>query len=545
MKKRKAAVLAAAAFAITAACFLNSTQRAEAADNVVVMLDPGHDSTHTGAAAYGLKEQQLNLKIGLACRTELEKYDGITVYMTHDTIACPFEGSTTKQDLIQRAEYAGEVGADLFVSLHNNSGDDSGYEIYYPNNHYVSEFNDIGYAVSEHIAGYLSEMGIYRNGLYTRDSDGEEDDDTNWYPDGSRADYYSVIRNSKYNGVPGIIVEHAYLSDAGDTHVFLSNDNMLVRMGQADASGIADYFGLHKKNGLCTDKYGDWHYYEDGEIDDSYTGIAENEYGRWYMQDGVVNMDYTGMLCDGAEWYYVQGGYVNDAYTGMACNEYGWWYFEDGKLNWNYTGMALNEYGWWYFENGVLNWDYTGMVCNEYGWWYYQNGNLNREYTGMALNEYGWWYFENGFLNLNYTGMALNEYGWWYFENGNLNDAYTGMALNEYGWWYFEDGQLNREYTGMALNEYGWWYFENGLLNEEYTGIGTNSYGEWYYQRGRIGYDFSGKVKFDDTEYTVTEGYVVEKRIVNETEADTADTVHTAGTLPTGEESGTLGKEAR
>ena len=545
MKKRKAAVLAAAAFAITAACFLNSTQRAEAADNVVVMLDPGHDSTHTGAAAYGLKEQQLNLKIGLACRTELEKYDGITVYMTHDTIACPFEGSTTKQDLIQRAEYAGEVGADLFVSLHNNSGDDSGYEIYYPNNHYVSEFNDIGYAVSEHIAGYLSEMGIYRNGLYTRDSDGEEDDDTNWYPDGSRADYYSVIRNSKYNGVPGIIVEHAYLSDAGDTHVFLSNDNMLVRMGQADASGIADYFGLHKKNGLCTDKYGDWHYYEDGEIDDSYTGIAENEYGRWYMQDGVVNMDYTGMLCDGAEWYYVQGGYVNDAYTGMACNEYGWWYFEDGKLNWNYTGMALNEYGWWYFENGVLNWDYTGMVCNEYGWWYYQNGNLNREYTGMALNEYGWWYFENGFLNLNYTGMALNEYGWWYFENGNLNDAYTGMALNEYGWWYFEDGQLNREYTGMAHNEYGWWYFENGLLNEEYTGIGTNSYGEWYYQRGRIGYDFSGKVKFDDTEYTVTEGYVVEKRIVNETEADTADTVHTAGTLPTGEESGTLGKEAR
>ena len=119
-------------------------------------------------------------------------------------------------------------------------------------------------------------LSILRNGLYTRDSDGEEDDDTNWYPDGSRADYYSVIRNSKYNGVPGIIVEHAYLSDAGDTHVFLSNDNMLVRMGQADASGIADYFGLHKKNGLCTDKYGDWHYYEDGEVSD-YTGMAVNE----------------------------------------------------------------------------------------------------------------------------------------------------------------------------------------------------------------------------------------------------------------------------
>ena len=113
--------------------------------------------------------------------------------------------------------------------------------------------------------------------------------------DGSCADYYSVIRNSKYNGVPGIIVEHAYLSDAGDTHVFLSNDNMLVRMGQADASGIADYFGLHKKNGLCTDKYGDWHYYEDGEVSD-YTGMALNEYGWWYVTDGEIDDSYTCLL---------------------------------------------------------------------------------------------------------------------------------------------------------------------------------------------------------------------------------------------------------
>ena len=64
---------------------------------------------------------------------------------------------------------------------------------------------------------------------------------------------------------------------------------MLVRMGQADASGIADYFGLHKKNGLCTDKYGDWHYYEDGEVSD-YTGMAVNEYLAHYpnMAGGML-----------------------------------------------------------------------------------------------------------------------------------------------------------------------------------------------------------------------------------------------------------------
>lgn len=144
-----------------------------------------------------------------------------------------------------------------------------------------------------------------------------------------------------------------------------------------------------------------------------------------------------------------------------------------------------------------------------------------------------------------YALRLAEDNQWYYYQDDEVDTAYQGLALNEYGWWYVSDGTIDWDYTGMALNEYGWWYFENGLLNEEYTGIGANSYGEWYYQQGRIGYDFSGKVKFDDTEYTITEGYVVEKRIVNETEADTADTVHTAGTLPAGEESGTLGKEAR
>ena len=123
-----------------------------------------------------------------------------------------------------------------------------------------------------------------------------------------------------------------------------------------------------------------------------------------------------------------------------------------------------------------------------------------------------------------------------------VDSSDESLVLDGDTWHCYKDGQIDYDYDGIALNEYGWWYFENGLLNEEYTGIGANSYGEWYYQQGRIGYDFSGKVKFDDTEYTITEGYVVEKRIVNETEADTADTVHTAGTLPAGEESSTLGK---
>lgn len=254
MKCKKAAAIFFAALVILQIGVAGNIHRQKiwAADhNIVVVLDPGHDSTHTGAANYGLQEQVLNMKIALACREELEQYQGVTVYLTHDTLDCPFPGSGTKEDLKQRTEFAGEVGASLFVSLHNNAGQDiSGYEIYYPNSNYISEYNDIGYCAAECIANQLSGIGLNQIGLYTRDSDEDDDIDENWYPDGSRADYYSVIRNSKYNGVPGLIVEHAYMSNDYDVHHFLSDDEMLIQMGQADARGIAEYFGLRKDNGI-------------------------------------------------------------------------------------------------------------------------------------------------------------------------------------------------------------------------------------------------------------------------------------------------------
>ena len=67
---------------------------------------------------------------------------------------------------------------------------------------------------------------------------------TNTYPDGSKADYYSVIRNSKLAGFPGIIVEHAFLSNASDVTAFLSSEEKLKNLGVADAKGIINYFRI-------------------------------------------------------------------------------------------------------------------------------------------------------------------------------------------------------------------------------------------------------------------------------------------------------------
>ena len=486
--KKRLLLIPVTAIAVIAGIWTQKPVTAKAADDFVIVLDPGHDATHVGARGYGLKEEELNMKIALSCKAELEKYDGVKVYLTHPTIDCGLPGSSTRECLYSRPDYAKSVGASLYVSLHNNAGmDTSGHEVYYPNANYIPEFNVEGAALAQCISDKLSDIGINDRGIHTRDSNGDEDDETNWYDDGSRADYYAVIRGSKKNGFIGLIVEHAYISNANDASL-LGDDNMLALMGQADAQGIAEYYGFAKKSGLRIGNDDIWHMYSDGDIVSDYTGMAENEYGWGMLTDGSINFDYTG----------------------MAENQYGWWYISNGALDLSYTGMAENEYGWWYMSNGALDLSYTGMALNQYGWWYMSNGALDLSYTGMALNQYGWWYMNNGIVDLSYTGMAENEYGWWYMSNGALDLSYTGMAENEYGWWYMSNGALDLNYTGMARNEYGWWYINKGLLDSEYTGIASNEYGEWYFVDGVIAYDYTDEIEADGHTYVITNGYVTQ-----------------------------------
>ena len=42
--------------------------------NTVIVLDPGHDNTHTGAAYDGINEEKYTLQIAKACRAVLEQY---------------------------------------------------------------------------------------------------------------------------------------------------------------------------------------------------------------------------------------------------------------------------------------------------------------------------------------------------------------------------------------------------------------------------------------------------------------------------------------
>ncbi len=215
------------------------------AREIVVVLDPGHDNTHAGAQANGLSEEDLNIKIAKYCKEELESYQGVTVYLTRGLDGeCPYPGTTSGKCNEKRVAFAKNVGADIYVSLHNNSSTSTsahGAMVFYPNKNYNPEVSEQGKELAQQIQDQLVKLGLYDRGITIKYSADYK------YPDGSTADYYAVIRNSKLAGIPAIIVEHAFVSNAGDVNDFLKNNEKLKKLGVTDATAIASYYGLAKE----------------------------------------------------------------------------------------------------------------------------------------------------------------------------------------------------------------------------------------------------------------------------------------------------------
>lgn len=78
----------------------------------IIVIDPGHGGTDTGAVGKFVRESELNLKVALYLREMLEEC-GATVVMTR--------ASDIDVDLKYRADLANRVDGDLFVSIHFNS----------------------------------------------------------------------------------------------------------------------------------------------------------------------------------------------------------------------------------------------------------------------------------------------------------------------------------------------------------------------------------------------------------------------------------------
>ena len=205
----------------------------------VVVLDPGHGGNFIGAWYDEKIEKNLTLQVANFIKEYLlENYDGIEIYFTRDTDVAL--NGDIKIDLEQRAEVAKQYNADYFVSLHFNASEAHelhGATVYASFRDNVAEKSQ-GIAAS--ILEQLVALGIKDNAVKTRKSQ-------DYYAeDGSRLDYYAVIRHSAARDIPGVIVEHCFMDNEIDKQ-FMNTDEKVKQLAIADAEGIAKYLELPRK----------------------------------------------------------------------------------------------------------------------------------------------------------------------------------------------------------------------------------------------------------------------------------------------------------
>lgn len=220
----------------------NSDIATQSNEGVTICLDPGHGGNDSGAVGVNnAYEKDLTLKIAQYCKQELEKYD-CNVVMTRT--------GDTNPSLEDRANYAKSQGAQYLISIHLNSG--GGYavgaEVYYPNTNWRPDISQNGRNVAQAIQNQLVSLGIRDRGIKFRTIDTNEYPDPFRYDDGSVADYYGIIRNAKYNGLTGLIIEHCFINSVSDYNNYLNSDAKLQKLGVADANGIVSALGLSKKD---------------------------------------------------------------------------------------------------------------------------------------------------------------------------------------------------------------------------------------------------------------------------------------------------------
>ena len=407
----------------------------------MVALDPGHGGSEPGASANGLVERELTWKIALYCKEALESYANVEVVLTR--------GSDEKVSLVERVNRAVDAGANVFVSLHLNSGPASGNgaEVWYPNDSsYRHELHEEGAQLSSKILEKLTALGLTDRGIKVRDSERVDGEGPFYYPDGSIQDYYTVIEASREAGIVGIIVEHAFLSNKSDSDK-LKSEAFLKELGYADAEGIAETYKLSSG----------W------EIDN----------GRWKLK-----------LADGtyatSSWQQVKGkkywfGADSYAVTGWQTIDEKRYYF-DSSCALRTDGWLKDDGSWyWLSSSGVMQ---TGWLKLG-GTWYWLDPQTGKMATGWTTASDGHRYYFDGSGAMQ-TGWAKVG-GTWYYLSGS-GAMQTGW-LSKGGSWYWLDPESGRMATGWAKAADGkWYYFEgSGAMR---SGGWMKQGGTWYYLNG-------------------------------------------------------------
>ncbi len=177
--------------------------------NKIILLDLGHGGHDGGASANGLVEKKLVFEQGMALYGLLEADPNIKVYITRVDDTYP--------DNPSRAKLANEIGADIFVSLHNNSFTNSspnGTEVLYSTKSTKSK--QMAQIIQTNM---VRDLGTYDRKIKPRPG--------------------LIVLNQ--TNMPAVLVETAFLTNPGDVQK-LKSPEFNKKVGQVIYHSIVEIF---------------------------------------------------------------------------------------------------------------------------------------------------------------------------------------------------------------------------------------------------------------------------------------------------------------
>ena len=454
--------------------------RSARAKNVVVVLDPGHDSKHAGAYGNGVHEEVATLKIAQYCKEELEQYSGITVYMTRESAACPFPNSKDNiDDIKQRTAWAKTKGADVFVSFHLNSNDSSspnGAEVYYP------KTSSEGATLAQKIQGELVILGLKNRGTKANET-------------------LAVINYSMKNGFPGVLIEHAFVSNSSDVNNYLNSDEKLKKLGIADAKGIASYFGLSKGKWV-QDSIG-WKYEINGKnvISQWMTIGGENYY---FDADGYRSIGWK--IIDKQKYYFMPDGHMHTGWLSFGQTYY--YMMPDGHMHTGWLSFGSTYY--YMNQDGVRVTGWQTIANQRY--YFMPDGHRHTGWLSFGQTYYymmpdghmhtGWLSFGSTYYYMNQDGVRVT--GWqiidgkeYYFDKNGIRT----QSVKKNGWitdggkkYYYKNGE--KQIGWQTIDNQTYYFMPDGHMH-----TGWLSFGRTYYYMMPDGHMHTGWLSFGSTYY--------------------------------------------
>lgn len=428
-------------------------------EKYIVVLDPGHGGYDGGAVGrYNGKEYaeaDLVLKIAKYLKTELKQYKNITVYMTRTSAnVCP--------SLADRVEMGALKNADLLVSLHLNSCDVPsvrGACVLVSNGNYRSYIAEQEKTFAKLVIKELNAIGIstyssYTGGLFYRSSG-----DGSRYPNGKLKDYYMIVWQSVMKNIPGVIIEHAFISSPSDLGNFLNSDAKLKKIAKADAKAIVNYFektSYQKKEGTenssgytgWIQKYGKYFYYNKGQL---YTDKLFKVKDSYYYVD-KEGIRQTGWITYQNKKYYFDAD--GKAHTKWLKYNGDWYYFNKNKC-YAYANVVNTT-----AAGNIYVFDADGKRCS--GWCTmngkkYYIGSKGYGLKGVQKIGSSYYYFHPTKAYLYKSKLIKLNAGEYVYADSNGKLYCKGLKTVGTKTYYFQKNATT--YTGWKKISGKWYYF--------------------------------------------------------------------------------------